>query len=106
MGYVPANSGMPVSRPVDEVRVRWETLPKDRRTFVVCSSGFRGHLALRTLKELGFTELVNVTGGFVSLEHEGGFALREVELGRVTNTEAAILSGLQPGEEVALQPPY
>ncbi|MFL5300913.1 MAG: FAD-dependent oxidoreductase, partial [Anaeromyxobacteraceae bacterium] len=36
--------------PVDDLRARWETLPRGRRVAVHCKSGFRGHLALRILK--------------------------------------------------------
>jgi len=61
--------------PVDELRCAWETLPRDRRIAVHCRSGFRAHLAVRTLKQLGFTDVVNVTGGYVSMELEGGFSL-------------------------------
>jgi rhodanese-related sulfurtransferase len=59
--------------PVDELRGRWESLPRDRRIAVHCRSGFRAHLAVRTLKELGFADVVNVTGGSLSMEAEGGF---------------------------------
>ena len=64
--------------PVDDLRKRWETLPRDRRIAVHCRSGFRAHLAVRTLKQLGFTNVVNVTGGWVSMEIDGGF---DVETG-------------------------
>ena len=60
---------------VDELRLAGETLPKGRRIAVYCRSGFRAHLAVRTLKELGFPDVVNVTGGYLSIEHEGGFEL-------------------------------
>ena len=42
----------------------------------------------------------------VYVKQDGAFSPREVELGRYSNTEVAVISGLQPGEEVALQPPY
>jgi HlyD family secretion protein len=42
----------------------------------------------------------------VYVKQDGGFSPREVEIGRCNNTEVAILSGLQAGEEIALQPPY
>lgn len=58
--------------PVDELRHEWETLPKDRRIAVHCRSGFRAHLAVRILKERGFRDVVNVTGGWLSMQHEGG----------------------------------
>jgi NADPH-dependent 2,4-dienoyl-CoA reductase/sulfur reductase-like enzyme/rhodanese-related sulfurtransferase len=63
--------------PVDELRHDWENLPKDRKIFVYCRSGFRAHLAVRILKERGFPDVVNVTGGFLSMVAEGGFELEE-----------------------------
>jgi NADPH-dependent 2,4-dienoyl-CoA reductase/sulfur reductase-like enzyme/rhodanese-related sulfurtransferase len=66
-----------VNVPVDDLRQRWETLPRDRRIWVVCRSGFRGHLAVRILKERGFADVVNVTGGHLSVVATGGFALEE-----------------------------
>jgi NADPH-dependent 2,4-dienoyl-CoA reductase/sulfur reductase-like enzyme/rhodanese-related sulfurtransferase len=59
--------------PVDELRWELETLPRDRRIVVHCRSGFRAHLALRILKERGFQDVANVTGGWLSMELEGGF---------------------------------
>jgi NADPH-dependent 2,4-dienoyl-CoA reductase/sulfur reductase-like enzyme/rhodanese-related sulfurtransferase len=59
--------------PVDDVRFELAQVPRDRRLVVVCRSGFRGHLALRTLKENGHADVVNVTGGWVSVGLEGGF---------------------------------
>ena len=66
-----------VNVPVDDLRQRWETLPRDRRIWVVCRSGFRGHLAVRILKERGFADVVNVTGGHLSILAAGGLALEE-----------------------------
>ncbi len=59
--------------PVDDVRFDHAALPKGRRLVVHCRSGFRAHLAARTLKQLGFEDVANVTGGWVSLGAEGGF---------------------------------
>jgi rhodanese-related sulfurtransferase len=42
---------------------------------VHCRSGFRAHLAVRVLLEHGFSDVVNVTGGWVSLGLEGGFVV-------------------------------
>ena len=59
--------------PVDDVRGRSETLPRDRRLAVYCRSGYRAHLALRALRGIGFADIVNVTGGWLALEAQGGF---------------------------------
>jgi rhodanese-related sulfurtransferase len=62
---------------VDSLRFEQHRLPRDRRVVVYCRSGFRGHLALRTLLGLGFRDVANVTGGHVSIVAEGGFDLEE-----------------------------
>jgi len=41
----------------------------------------------------------------VFVRQGGAFAPRQVELGETSNTQVAVISGLQPGDEVALQPP-
>jgi NADPH-dependent 2,4-dienoyl-CoA reductase/sulfur reductase-like enzyme/rhodanese-related sulfurtransferase len=56
--------------PVDELRARLAEVPRGRRLLLHCRSGFRAHLALRVLKAAGFTDLANITGGWVSLELE------------------------------------
>jgi NADPH-dependent 2,4-dienoyl-CoA reductase/sulfur reductase-like enzyme/rhodanese-related sulfurtransferase len=58
---------------VDDMRAALASVPKDRRLVVHCRSGFRAHLALRILKGHGFSNVANLTGGWVSLELEGGF---------------------------------
>jgi len=60
--------------PVDELRFRLDELPRDRPLWVHCKVGFRGHLAVRILKEQGFSQVWNVTGGYTSMQAEGGFA--------------------------------
>jgi rhodanese-related sulfurtransferase len=62
---------------VDELRFELDSLPRGRRIAVYCRSGYRAHLALRILKSHGFSDVVNITGGYVSLIAEGGFALEE-----------------------------
>jgi rhodanese-related sulfurtransferase len=65
--------------PVDELRGRLHELPRDRPLVVACRSGFRGHLALRILVQSGFGAVQNLTGGWVSVEAEGGFAVESGE---------------------------
>jgi rhodanese-related sulfurtransferase len=59
--------------PVDDVRWELEQVPRDRRIVLYCQTGFRAHLALRTLRGHGYTNLANLTGGWVSAGLEGGF---------------------------------
>lgn len=62
---------------VNDLRTEIDRVPRDRRIVVHCRVGFRGHLALRILKGLGFQDVANVTGGFLSMIAEGGFPLGE-----------------------------
>jgi rhodanese-related sulfurtransferase len=59
--------------PVDDLRLKIERLPKHRRILVYCRAGFRAHLAVRILKQRGFADVANVTGGYLSMLAEGGF---------------------------------
>lgn len=53
-----------VNIPVDELRVRLAELPKDRLIVVTCAIGLRGYLAYRILKQHGFTNVKNLSGGY------------------------------------------
>jgi NADPH-dependent 2,4-dienoyl-CoA reductase/sulfur reductase-like enzyme/rhodanese-related sulfurtransferase len=59
--------------PLDELRFRLDELPRDVRIHIHCRSGFRAHLALRILKENGYDDVVNVTGGYMAILAERGF---------------------------------
>jgi NADPH-dependent 2,4-dienoyl-CoA reductase/sulfur reductase-like enzyme/rhodanese-related sulfurtransferase len=63
--------------PVDELRFRLDEVPRDASIMVHCRSGFRSHLALRILKENGFKNVRNITGGFVAMTAAGGFPIDE-----------------------------
>jgi NADPH-dependent 2,4-dienoyl-CoA reductase/sulfur reductase-like enzyme/rhodanese-related sulfurtransferase len=63
--------------PVDELRFRLEEVPRGRPLVVHCRSGFRSHLALRILKQNGFDEVRNLTGGFIAATALGGFDIEE-----------------------------
>jgi rhodanese-related sulfurtransferase len=61
--------------PLDELRFRLDEVPRGIRIHMHCRSGFRAHLALRILKEKGYEDLVNVTGGYMAILADGGFEL-------------------------------
>jgi NADPH-dependent 2,4-dienoyl-CoA reductase/sulfur reductase-like enzyme/rhodanese-related sulfurtransferase len=61
--------------PVDELRFRLDEVPRDRPLVVHCRSGFRSHLAVRILKEKGWQDVRNLTGGFLVAQALGGFAI-------------------------------
>jgi len=68
-GHVPGSLNIPV----DELRGRLDEVPRDKTILVHCKVGFRGHLALRILKENGYTSVFNITGGYLSMQASGLF---------------------------------
>ena len=69
-GHVPGARNIPV----DELRRRLVELPRDKDIYVHCAVGFRGHLAVRILKEHGLTTVWNITGGYTSMRAIAAFA--------------------------------
>lgn len=52
--------------PVDDLRGHLQELDPSRETVVYCRVGLRGYLASRILLQSGFTNVYNLTGGFLS----------------------------------------
>ncbi len=63
--------------PLDELRFRLDEVPRGKPIVVQCRSGARSHIALRILKNLGFSKVKNLTGGYVSVLAHGGFDIEE-----------------------------
>ncbi len=63
--------------PVDELRFRLDEVPRGRPVIAHCRSGFRSHLALRILKQNGWQDVRNLTGGFLSVLAHGGFDIEK-----------------------------
>jgi NADPH-dependent 2,4-dienoyl-CoA reductase/sulfur reductase-like enzyme/rhodanese-related sulfurtransferase len=63
--------------PLDDLRFRLDEVPKGRPIVVYCRSGFRAHLALRILKQNGWADVRNMTGGYITARAHGGFAIEE-----------------------------
>ena len=59
--------------PVDELRFRLDEVPRDRPIVVHCKTSFRSHLAVRILKQNGWTDVRNLTGSWVAITALGGF---------------------------------
>ncbi len=55
--------------PVEMLSASLDQLQKDRLTLVYDQTGKKGHQALRTLVGAGFTDVLNVSGGFISLSN-------------------------------------
>lgn len=52
-----------INIPIDELRDRWQELPKDRAIAAYCQVGQRGYLATRLLRQKGL-QVSNVGGGY------------------------------------------
>ncbi|MBU0928380.1 MAG: FAD-dependent oxidoreductase [Spirochaetes bacterium] len=57
-----------VNIPVDSVRARLSEIPRDRAVLVFCAAGLRGYLAERVLRQNGWTDLGNLSGGYKTWE--------------------------------------
>ncbi|HEY5467185.1 MAG TPA: FAD-dependent oxidoreductase, partial [Clostridia bacterium] len=53
-----------VNLPVDDLRAETGTLPKDKSILVYCKVGLRGYVAERILKQSGFENVFNLSGGY------------------------------------------
>ena len=65
LGYV----GGSVNIPVDELRARYEELDRHKTIVVYCAVGLRGYIAARILKQLGFEDVRNLSGGFTTFQN-------------------------------------
>ncbi len=65
-----AEAHLPQARliPLDELRSRLSELDARKETVVYCRIGFRGYLAARILRQHGFQNVLNVTGGLLSCQ--------------------------------------
>lgn len=53
--------------PLSELRERIEEIPKDKPVYMHCRSGQRSYNAVLALQNLGYTNVVNITGSFLAL---------------------------------------
>jgi NADPH-dependent 2,4-dienoyl-CoA reductase/sulfur reductase-like enzyme/rhodanese-related sulfurtransferase len=53
-----------INIPVDEIRNRLGEIAKDKNIFIYCEAGLRGYLAQRILRQNGFNNVVNLSGGY------------------------------------------
>lgn len=53
-----------VNIPVDELRHRFNELPKDKTIYIYCAVGLRGYLSYKILTLNGFTDVRNLSGGY------------------------------------------
>jgi len=53
-----------INIPVDEIRNRLEEIPKENTIYIYCEAGLRGYLAQRILRQNGFENVYNLSGGY------------------------------------------
>lgn len=54
-----------INLPVDELRNRLDEIPKGKKLFIYCEAGLRGYLAQRILRQNGFEDVWNLSGGYI-----------------------------------------
>jgi NADPH-dependent 2,4-dienoyl-CoA reductase/sulfur reductase-like enzyme/rhodanese-related sulfurtransferase len=52
--------------PADEVRDRLSEVPRDKPIYILSKDGFLGHTTLRILSGAGWTQVHNITGGYLA----------------------------------------
>lgn len=52
--------------PLDDLRTRLGEVPRDKRIAVYCAVGIRSYAAVRILKQKGYGEVYNLSGGFMT----------------------------------------
>jgi rhodanese-related sulfurtransferase len=55
--------------PLSELRNRYQEIPKDRPVYLHCRSGQRSYNAALALQNRGYTNVINVAGGFLSISY-------------------------------------
>lgn len=53
-----------VNIPVDEIRGRISEIPKDKDIYIFCQVGLRGYIAYKILKQKGYENVKNLSGGY------------------------------------------
>lgn len=53
-----------INIPIDEIRGRLDEMPKEKNIYIYCEAGLRGYLAQRILKQYGFNNVFNLSGGY------------------------------------------
>jgi len=53
-----------VNVPIDELRKTLDKMPREMNIYIYCEAGLRGYLAQRILKQNGFNNVLNLSGGY------------------------------------------
>ena len=62
--YEGGKIGDAINIPVDDIRSRLDEIPRNKKILIYCEAGLRGYLAQRILKQNGFDEVLNLSGGY------------------------------------------
>jgi len=54
--------------PLSQLENNYELIPKDKTIVIICQSGKRSLQAAKTLKDLGYQDIINVKGGMLDWE--------------------------------------
>jgi peroxiredoxin family protein/rhodanese-related sulfurtransferase/TusA-related sulfurtransferase len=57
-----------INIPVDELRGRLSEIPANKKLIVFCGTGLRSYFAYRILVQSGFTDVWNLSGGYITYE--------------------------------------
>ncbi|MGE5403765.1 MAG: FAD-dependent oxidoreductase [Candidatus Saccharibacteria bacterium] len=57
-----------VNIPVDDLRGRMNEIPKDQPVIIYCRVGLRGYIACRMLKQYGYDNVKNLSGGYLTYD--------------------------------------
>ncbi|MEM5948050.1 CoA-disulfide reductase [Spirochaetia bacterium 38H-sp] len=58
-----------VNIPVQEIRNRLDEIPRDKKVVLFCGVGLRAYIAERILRQNGYTEIYNLSGGYKTFMH-------------------------------------
>jgi rhodanese-related sulfurtransferase len=69
LGHLPG--AMHIPRGTLETKVE-AALPRDRKVVIYCAGGNRSALAADTMQQMGYTDVVSMSGGFTGWAQSGG----------------------------------
>ena len=56
-----------VNIPLGALRSRYNEVPKDKPVYITCKTGLTSYTACKILQNMGFDNVINVSGGFIGL---------------------------------------
>jgi rhodanese-related sulfurtransferase len=81
-----------------QLRENLDRIPKEQAILVISEDGQKGHVALRMLVAAGFTKVVNLSGGYISLERFARAArLEQLRVGLMPVERKSVADHSNPG---------